>query len=71
MVVNLLELRSHQVMMGVAHQEDLRAAQGMRAAFVPRQLERGPFDMPDLTSDPAFEVVAIDFMDLPQQVGAG
>jgi 2-haloacid dehalogenase len=71
MAVNLLGLRSHEVMMVAAHQEDLHAAQaqGMQAAFVPRPLERGPINVPDLTADPAFEVVATDFMDLAQQFG--
>lgn len=73
MAVNLLGLRSHEVMMVAAHQEDLRAAQaqGMQAAFVPRPLEQGPSHMPNLTPDPACEVVVTDFMDLAQQLGAG
>ena len=73
MAVKLLGLRSHEVMMVAAHQEDLRAAQaqGMQAAFVPRPLEQGPSSMPDLTPDPSFEVVATDFMDLAQQLGIG
>ncbi len=52
---------------------NLRAAQaqGMQAAFVPRPLERGPSHLPDLTPDAACEVVAADFMDLAQQLGAG
>lgn len=71
MAINLLGLRSHEVMMVAAHQEDLRAAQaqGMQAAFVPRPLEQGPHNVPDLTPDPAFQVVATDFMDLAQQLG--
>lgn len=71
MAINLLGLRSHEVMMVAAHQEDLRAAQaqGMQAAFVPRPLEYGPHNVPDLTSDPAFQVMATDFMDLAQQLG--
>src|SRR5713101_4115683 len=73
MAVNLLGLRSHEVMMVAAHQEDLHAAQaqGMQAAFVPRPLEQGPAHLPDLTPDPLFEVVVTDFMDLAQQLGAG
>jgi len=72
MAVNLLGLRSHEVMMVAAHQEDLHTAQaqGMQAAFVPRPLEQGPAHLPDLTPDPAFEVVVTDFMDLAQQLGA-
>ena len=71
MAINLLGLRSHEVMMVAAHQEDLRVAQaqGMQAAFVPRPLERGLHNAPDLTPDPTFEVVASDFMDLAQQLG--
>jgi 2-haloacid dehalogenase len=71
MAVRLLGLESHEVMLVAAHQEDLRAAraQGMQAAFVPRPLEYGPPHVPDLTPDPAFELVATDFMDLAQQLG--
>jgi 2-haloacid dehalogenase len=71
MAINLLGLRSHEVMMVAAHQEDLRAAQaqGMQAAFVPRPLEHGLHNAPDLTPDPKFEVVATDFMGLAQQLG--
>lgn len=70
MAIGLLGLESHEVMMVAAHQEDLRAAQaqGMQAAFVPRPLERGSHNVIDLTPDPAFEVTAIDFMDLAQQL---
>ena len=68
MAVKLLGLQSHEVMMVAAHQEDLRAAQaqGMQAAFVPRPLEYNPHAVPDLTPDPAFEIVATDFIDLAQ-----
>lgn len=71
MAITLLGLRSHEVMMVAAHQEDLRAAQaqGMQAAFVPRPLEHGPQNVPDLTPDPAFQIVATDFMDLAQRLG--
>jgi len=70
MAIRLLGLQSHAVMMVAAHQEDLRAAQaqGMQAAFVPRPLEHGPHHTPDLAPDPAFELVAADFMDLAQQL---
>jgi 2-haloacid dehalogenase len=71
MAITLLGLRSHEVMMVAAHQEDLRAAQaqGMQAAFVPRPLEHGPQHMPDLTPDSAFQIVATDFLDLAQHLG--
>jgi 2-haloacid dehalogenase len=70
MTCQLLGLQSHEVMLVAAHQYDLQAAQaqGMRAAFVPRPLEHGPDNVPDLTPDPAFEVVASDFMDLARQL---
>src|SRR5215471_6669721 len=71
MAIRLLGLQSHEVMMVAAHQADLRAAQaqGMQAAFVPRPLEHGPHHVSDLTPDPAFQIVATDFMDLAQQLG--
>lgn len=69
---DLLGLRPDEVMMVAAHQGDLRAAQaaGLRAAFVTRPLEHGPDAKPDLTPDPAFDVVASDFLDLARQLGA-
>ncbi len=72
MACNLLGLRSGEVMMVAAHQEDLRAArsQGLLAAFVARPLEGGAGHTPDLTPDADFEIVASDFMDLAQQLGA-
>lgn len=72
MTFKLLGLQSHEVMLVAAHQDDLRAAraQGLQAAFVPRPLEHGPDNVPDLTPDPAFEIMATDFMDLARQLGA-
>lgn len=71
MAARLLGLQSHEVMLVAAHQEDLRAAQaqGLQAAFVPRPQEFGPHNVPDLTPDPAFEVVASDFLDLARRLG--
>jgi 2-haloacid dehalogenase len=71
MAIRLLGLQSHEVMLVAAHQEDLRAAQaqGMQAAFVPRPLEHGPHQVPDLIPDAPFDIVATDFMDLAQQLG--
>ena len=67
----LLGLAPGQVMMVAAHQSDLRAAaaQGLKTAFVPRPLEFGPDRQPDLTPDPSFDVVAVDFRDLAAQMG--
>ena len=74
--VDLLGLNASQVVMVAAHQNDLLAAQkvGLKTAFVPRPLERGPGRAPDLTADPSFdvvasEVVASDFVDLAGQLG--
>tara|TARA_B100000470_G_C19489152_1_gene257927 strand:- start:155 stop:493 length:339 start_codon:yes stop_codon:yes gene_type:complete len=68
--VNLLGLKPYQVMMVAAHQGDLLAAQkvGLRAAFVPRPMERGPNNKPDPTPDPSFDVVASNFVDLADQL---
>lgn len=69
---DLLGLRPEQVMMVAAHKGDLRAAKsvGFKAGFVPRPLERGPDVKRDLTPDPSFEVVAKDFVDLAEKLGA-
>lgn len=71
MVFRLLGLEARQVMLVAAHQSDLQAAQaqGLRAAFVPRPLEFGPERPPDPTVDPAFDVVASDFLDLAARLG--
>ena len=71
MAIRMLGLQSHEVVMVAAHQEDLHAAQaqGMQAAFVPRPLEHGPHHVLVLPPDPAFEIMATDFMDLAQQLG--
>lgn len=70
--VDFLGLHTDQVMLVAAHQNDLRSAQavGLRAAFVPRPLEFGPDNPPDPTSDPSFDFVAPDFLDLARQLGA-
>ena len=69
---DLLGLPAGQVMMVAAHQNDLLAAQkvGLKTAFVPRPLERGRGNAPDLTPDPSFDVVASDFVDLAGKLGA-
>jgi 2-haloacid dehalogenase len=67
----LLGLETHEVMMVAAHVSDLRAAQatGMRTAFVPRPLERGPSGTVDRVPDPSFDVVAEDLMALVERLG--
>ena len=68
---DLLGLRPDEVALVAAHQDDLRAAQrvGLRAVFVPRPLEFGPDRRPDPTPDPAFDLVAADFLDLAGRLG--
>lgn len=68
--VDLLGLRPGQVMMVAAHQGDLLASQklGLKSAFVPRPMERGPQNRPDPTPDPSFDIVAKDFVDLADQL---
>jgi 2-haloacid dehalogenase len=66
-----LGLDPGEVMMVAAHKSDLRAAQavGMRAAFIERQLEKGPDGTPDLLPDATADIQATDFMDLADQLG--
>jgi 2-haloacid dehalogenase len=68
----LLGLEPEQCMMVAAHKGDLRAAQkvGFKAAFVPRPFERGLGRKVDVTPDPEFDVVAKDFIDLAEVLGA-
>lgn len=67
----LLGLETNEVMMVAAHLGDVRGAQatGMRTAFVPRPLERGPNGTVDLIPDPSFDIVATDLTDLAEQMG--
>ncbi|HKW94670.1 MAG TPA: haloacid dehalogenase type II [Methylomirabilota bacterium] len=70
--VSLLGLRPDQVMLVAAHNYDLRAAQGegLRTAFVPRRTEHGPNQTTDLAPEGAWDVVAQDFLDLAERLGA-
>jgi len=70
--VSLLGLRADQVMLVAAHNYDLRAAQGegLRTAFVPRRTEYGPNQTTDLGPEGAWDVVAEDFLDLANRLGA-
>ncbi|CAN5484736.1 haloacid dehalogenase type II [soil metagenome] len=71
MATDLLGLEPSEVMMVAAHQSDLRAAQacGLKAAFIPRPLEFGPERVPDLSPDPAFDIVARDLGELATKLG--
>lgn len=69
---DLLGLKTEQVMMVAAHENDLRAAAetGMRTAYVPRPDEWGPSaEPPDLSRTNDFTFVAADFHDLAEQLG--
>ena len=68
----LLGLTAGEVMMVAAHGGDLRAAQrcGLRTAYVYRPLEFGPERKAELDPDPSFDVVATDFVDLADKLGA-
>lgn len=61
-----------EAMMVAAHNEDLVAAAacGLRTAFVPRPTEHGPGQTRDLRPEHEFDVVARDFLDLADQLGA-
>jgi 2-haloacid dehalogenase len=72
MAADLLDLQPAQVMMVAAHKSDLRAAKqaGLRTAFVPRPLEFGPAGAADTQPDASFDVMARDFVDLADKLGA-
>ena len=67
----LLGLPPEHLLMVAAHGGDLRAAGalGLRTAFVARPLEHGPGRAPE-APDPSVDVVADDFLDLADQLGA-
>ncbi len=66
----LLGLQPPQVMMVAAHPSDLRAAAacGLRTAYVPRPLERGPGGPMEVHTPGEFDAVALDFSDLARQL---
>ena len=59
-------------MMTAAHKGDLQAASalGLRTAFVPRPMERGPDHEIDQTPEDWIDVIATDFEDLAAKMGA-
>ncbi len=71
MVPSLLDLRPEEVAMVAAHPDDLRAAagNGLKTVYVPRPLEWGPGGEAE-PSDPIFDVVARDFLELAEKLGA-
>ena len=72
----LLGFSFDEVLMVAAHPSDLRGAAraGLRTALVSRPLEHGPNPTgappPDALPDDRFDVVARDFVNLAQQLGA-
>ena len=68
----LLDLPPEQVLMVAAHPSDLRAAAacGLKTAYVPRPLERGPGGTMEPWKPGEFDLVAEDFMALAAALGA-
>jgi len=69
---DLLGLEPDQVMMVAAHEGDVLAAKGVgfATAYVPRPLEYGPDREPESVDTSPFDVVADDFVDLANKMGA-
>jgi 2-haloacid dehalogenase len=72
LVPSLFDLKPNEVMMVAAHERDLQAAQelGLRTAFVHRPLEHGPGRVPSIPPAGKYDLVARDFLDLAEQLGA-
>ena len=68
----LLGLSPGECMMVAAHNDDLRAAAsvGFRTAFVRRPEEYGPGRTRDLRAEEDFDVIAEDFIELAEALGA-
>jgi 2-haloacid dehalogenase len=69
--LDVLDLPAERVCLVAAHNSDLAAAQacGYRTAFVPRR-EYGPGRASDLDPSGDWDVVAADFVDLAERLGA-
>ncbi len=72
MAARLLGIAPHELMLVAAHPSDLRGAQacGLRTAYVHRALEFGPDAPPRPARPEGFDLVASDFLDLAEQLGA-
>lgn len=70
--VKLLGYQPHEAMMVAAHPSDLRGARraGLRTAYVPRPGEYGDDEHGWFESGEEFDVVAKDFNDLAERLGA-
>ncbi|MGO8917427.1 MAG: haloacid dehalogenase type II [Stellaceae bacterium] len=69
---DLLGLAASEVMLVAAHPGDLAAAarEGLKTGYVPRPLERGPGKPPHDISGKHFDIVADDFNQLAERLGA-
>ena len=69
---DVLGLRPEQMCLVAAHNSDLAAARqcGYKAAFVARPTEHGPGQTTDLKAEADWDVIAHDFNDLADKVGA-
>jgi len=69
-VCHFLGLEPEQVMMGAAHNYDLKAAKalGLRTAFIQRPTEHGPGQKTNLSAEDAWDIVAVDLVDLAEKL---
>jgi 2-haloacid dehalogenase len=72
LVSQLFDLKPEQVMMVAAHEQDLQSAQkhALRTAFVHRPKEHGPGSTIPSPPLDRFDILAKDFLDLADQLGA-
>ena len=70
-VCDFLRLKPGQVMLGAAHNYDLRAADtlGLKTAFISRPTEFGPNQTTDLRPEGDWTIVAADIEDLAVKMG--
>jgi 2-haloacid dehalogenase len=70
--LDILAMRPEEVCMVAAHNSDLAAARacGLRTAFVPRPTEHGAGQTKDLKPEQDWDVVAQDFGELADRLGA-
>lgn len=68
----LLDIAPEELTLVAAHPSDLRAARaaGLGTAYVARPLEYGPDRSPHDVASDEFDIVATDFVDLAEQLGA-
>jgi 2-haloacid dehalogenase len=71
-VPDLLRLEPGKVMLVASHNGDLVAArrEGLKTGFVARPTEYGPHQTRDLKAEHEFDLVARDFLQLAELMGA-